>query len=264
MPTISVQQIQLRRGMLADLPGAPISFSPTVLASGLDEGELGYALDLGRLFIGVGGTPIGMANYNRSASPYANIEVLTENSSLTTIIGKITADNQSVYIQSSPLLQTTDFLNLRTLTNDVIQDYLVDVLSVNNVRSSNARVYYFVFDGNNNPIRQGILSIIWDVKIAAPICVDKAQTLISSAMAMQFRAGIIQAGVNQHVVIQYANLTGGTPTVLFRIDRPSAGRINGEFSTDFSTDFSRAPIPTQAPTHYGSDFTTDFTEDFSI
>src|ERR1700749_3647445 len=52
--TVSITKIQLRRGNASDLPGAPTSVSPLLFATGLDEGELGYTTDTGRLFIGIG------------------------------------------------------------------------------------------------------------------------------------------------------------------------------------------------------------------
>lgn len=63
MAVIQISRIQHRRGLADDLPDA------------LAEGELGFAIDTGELFIGA---PTNDLVANRTAYPYKNIKVLTE------------------------------------------------------------------------------------------------------------------------------------------------------------------------------------------
>jgi len=114
MTTDNVWQLLLRRGPASDLPGTPTAPGqpPT---TGLAEGELGMTTDTGRLFLGVNPQQ-GMPNYNRSAFPYNNVEVLTENSPLTTLFGVAFSDNQLAFYQSLPLQETASFVSL-TMTS---------------------------------------------------------------------------------------------------------------------------------------------------
>lgn len=79
MAAIQTSKILMRRGAQSDIPGAPSSITPLRFNPGLDVGEIGYALDTGRLFIGHSPNT-GDPNYRRVAFPYQNVEVLTENS----------------------------------------------------------------------------------------------------------------------------------------------------------------------------------------
>jgi hypothetical protein len=220
MPTVSITKIQLRRGLAADLPGLPSSLSPLTFSVGLDEGELGYTTDQGRLFVGIGSdTPtIGMANYNRSAFPYQNIEVLTENSPTSVIFGPAFADNQTSFITSVPLAQNTTFQHLQVVNagTGLAQDFQIDVTGV----GACAKIDYFLFDSSNNPIRQGRLNILWNTTlITTPLCTDEAQCLISAYNNIQWQAVLTGTVGNQHVVLQYINQTGVTATMYFRVDR---------------------------------------------
>lgn len=90
MTELKISKIQLRRGPQDDLPGAPSSLEPVTLTPGLDEGEMGYATDTGRLFIGH--EPVdGQPNHRRAAFPYQNLEILTEASTgtLRRVVGQI-------------------------------------------------------------------------------------------------------------------------------------------------------------------------------
>jgi hypothetical protein len=217
--SVSITKIQLRRGPATDLPGIPISMAPLEFTAGLDEGELGYTTNNGRLFVGMGTTSpvLGMPNYNRTAFPYQNIEVLTENSP-PNVFSNAISDNQTGYIQSVILASTTSFLNLQMInpSTGLAQDFLIDVSGV----GAGANVDYFMFDTSNNPIRQGRLTILWNsLMVGTPLCSDEAQCLISVYNNIQWRATLLGTGGNQHVVLQYINLTSDTPTVYFRIDR---------------------------------------------
>ncbi len=222
MAMIVLEKIQLRRGLAIDLPGAPTNILPPIFAPGLDEGELGYTTDLGRLFIGLGtDAPVsGMPNFNRVAFPYQNIEILTENSPLSTIFGNAISDNQLGFQVSVPLRQLPSFLTLQTFNQvGVAADFYIDLPGC----GASAQVHYFVYDSTNSPLRQGRLNILWNANfVTPPLCTDEAEVLIGSISTLQFEAVMVNAGFQQHVVIRYLNQTGDSPTVYFRLDRPLA------------------------------------------
>ena len=72
-------KVEIRSGLQSELPGTPISLDPLVLSAGLDVGEMGFAKDTARLFIGHSPV-ISDPNFKRSTLPYENVEILTENS----------------------------------------------------------------------------------------------------------------------------------------------------------------------------------------
>ena len=213
--TVQLSKIQLRRGTASDLPGAPITLSPLVFAAGLDDGELGFTTDTGRLFIGQNSPTNGMVNYQRTTFPYQNIEVLTENSS-GSVYQTMMADNQAGYFVSVPLTITASYLNLQTFDiNNVAHDFHMEIAG-----NVNAVVYYFVFGSNGAATRQGVLHIVWNnLMVGAPVCTDSPVVAVGVTGNLQWTATLIGG----HVVIQYINQTGDTPTVCFRIDRPTIG-----------------------------------------
>lgn len=72
-------KVEIRSGLQRELPGTPISLDPLVLSAGLDIGEMGFAKDTARLFIGHAPV-ISDPNFKRPKFPYENVEILTENS----------------------------------------------------------------------------------------------------------------------------------------------------------------------------------------
>lgn len=220
MTTDSIAKIQLRRGLEADLPGAPTSVSPPAFAVGLDEGELGYTTDTGRLFVGIGNdTPVsGMPNYQRNEFPYQNIEVLTENSPLEFMLGAVFADNQLGFIRTPPLNQTvgSTFQTLQVYNNGIASFYVdLDI-------GANASIRYFIFDGAGNPLRQGHLTVLWNsTTTGGSVCIDDAHVAIGNLGDIQWQSVLVGALGSQHVVLQYLNQTGDTPTMFFRVDRPN-------------------------------------------
>jgi hypothetical protein len=229
MATVSITKIQLRRGLASDLPGQPTSLSPLAFPEGLDEGELGYTTDTGRLFVGIGsgatgptGTvPLtGMPNFQRFGFPYQNIEVLTENSPLQFILGEAFADNQLGFIQTVPLIPSSTFQTLQVANYGVMTDFKLDLAT--GVGSTSAIISYFIFDSTMNPIRQGRLSVLWNTSMATvPLCTDEAQVAIGNVNAIQWQA--LQKGSlgNNHIVLQYINNTGDSPLMFLRVDRPN-------------------------------------------
>lgn len=213
MPTIQISKIQIRRGPANDLP------NPS-----LDDGEMGFTTSDGlipdggnRLFVGETTPTSGKPNYNRTSFPYQNIEILTENSPLGDLLAPVISDNKKGFIKSVPLSLTGSFLNLKVLdSTNTPQDYYIDLA----VSGANAIINYYVYDSDGNSIRQGILNIIWNTNmVSEPSCVDEFVT-VDVTNDIQWKALLIGTIGNQHVVLQYINQTGDTPTVYFRLDRP--------------------------------------------
>jgi hypothetical protein len=214
MATVSIQKIQVRRGLAADLPGQPNTSSP----ASLDVGEFGFTVDVMRLFFGAGLNHAlsGMPNYARTTFPYQNVEALTENSPLPEIFGGVMSDNQNGFRQSAPLYQSTSFLNLQVPDASTVPcDFYLDLSS----SGANVVLCYFVLASTGVPFRSGRLTVLWTPP-SAPFCTDEAQTLIGSYLDLQFQAAVIGTGANQHVVLQYTNQSGGSPVVAFNLIRP--------------------------------------------
>ena len=214
--TVQLSKIQLRRGTASDLPGAPITLTPLVFSAGLDDGELGFATDTGRLFVGQISPTNGFVNYQRTTFPYQNVEVLTENTPAA-VYQTMTADNQAGYFSSVPLTITASYRTLQTFdVNSVAHDFHMEVAG-----NVNAVVYYFVFGSNGKATRQGVLNIVWNsAMVGSPVCTDTSVVAVGSTPNLQWTATVVSGS---HVVMQYINQTGDTPTVFFRIDRPTIG-----------------------------------------
>ncbi len=205
---VQVTKIQMRRGPASDLP------NPT-----LDDGEIGFTTDLGRLFIGQVSPTLGQPNYNRATFPFQNVEVLSENSPLDTILAPVISDNQQGFIISVPLIQTASFLHFQTYdSTNTPQDFYVDLVAGG---GCNADVHYFVYDPSNNPIRIGRLHVVWNnLMVGSPLCTDEAEVPVGSLGDIQWTATLIGSLGHQHVVLEYINNRSDTPSVYFRLDRP--------------------------------------------
>lgn len=206
MPTIQISKIQMRRGPESDLP------NPS-----LDDGEIGFANDVGRLFIGQTNPTFGNPNYNRNVFPYQNIEILTESSPLDELLAPAFADNQKGFISSVPLIQTgswTDFEVYDSTNTPAIFHVDLPGCGVNAIMS------YFIYDSSNNPIRHGTLDIIWNVNtVGTPLCIDNAIASFDTSYAdIEWQA----VHITGHVKLQYKNQgvsVFGTK-LFFKIDRP--------------------------------------------
>ena len=209
MPTIQISKLQMRRGPFVDLP------NPS-----LDDGEIGFANDTGRLFIGQTTPTIGNANYNRAVLPYENIEILTE---LTPLDGVSPAfkDNQLGYFSCTLVDPVSSFSTsnvIQTLDSTMtLVDFYFDLPN----SGANALINYFVYDSSNNPLRVGKLTIIWNTNMVGdPYTSDDALVASGNITDIQWKAVLIGSMPNQHVVLEYINDTGDTPKVYFRLDRP--------------------------------------------
>lgn len=110
MAVIQTSKVQMRRGTEGELPGVITSLSPLRFEPGLDVGELGYAVDTGRLFVGHAPN-LGQINYKRNQFPYQNIEVLTEASTetLRRIFGFLDRDRGGEAYYTALLTPGTDW-----------------------------------------------------------------------------------------------------------------------------------------------------------
>jgi hypothetical protein len=223
MTTDNVWQLLLRRGPASDLPGTPTAPGqpPT---TGLAEGELGMTTDTGRLFLGVNPQQ-GMPNYNRSAFPYNNVEVLTENSPLTTLFGVAFSDNQLAFYQSLPLQETASFVSL-TMTS--LADGQPTEVRLDNPFGANVSLFYVIVSSSGQPMRQGTLNVLWNPGFSVPpLCTDNAITLSADYNEFQWQAIELGGIGREYIALQYINQTSDTPTVFFRMDRPSGVFVNG-------------------------------------
>jgi hypothetical protein len=218
MATVSIQKIQVRRGLAADLPGQPTSLSPLVFAPGLAVGEFGFTVDLMRLFLGVGldASLSGMPQSGRRTFPYQNSETLTENSPLPTLFGGVFSDNQYAFRKSAPLIRSASFLNLQVPDAlGVARDFYLDQSS----SGGNAVLCYFLVSSTGLPLRSGRLTVLWTPS-AAPLCTDEAQARLDSFLDVRFQTALTGAGADQHVVLQYTNVSDDSPIVAFDLRRP--------------------------------------------
>lgn len=208
MPTVQISKIQMRRGPASDLP------NPS-----LDDGEFGFADNVGRLFIGQTSPTNGQPNFNRTGFPYQNVEVLTENTPLGSVIGPVFNDNQGGYVVAVPLSISGSFVTLQVYgPGNTPQNFNVDTAT----NQCSAHVDYFVFDASNNAIRNGRMTVLWNSTFTEPpLCTDEAEVAFSVADEIQWTAALTGSFGNQHIVLQYINLNSAQAVVYLRLDRPA-------------------------------------------
>lgn len=228
MAIIQVSKIQLRRGPEIDLPGAPTSLTPLTFGPGLDLGEIAFATDSGRLFIGHNPKST-QPNNRRSEFPYQNVEILTENSSATL---------RRIHEQHHRDVGTAGFHTATLVPTPVFRDVTID-------RTPSPLVYkfmgsvvaatmtYFVFDNLKQPFRQGIIQImsdrnemeayIQDTAVASrPSEPSGADTLDPEASYDAIEFKVVRAGSpsDQHFRLQYRSALNETMRLYFSILRP--------------------------------------------
>lgn len=228
MAITQVSKIQMRRGMEIDLPGAPTTLSPLAFEAGLAVGEIGFALDSGRLFIGHSPSN-GQPNDNRIAFPYQNIEILTEFSpALTRSVGRNSRD-----VDASAFYSATLAANTTTLA-DVLVDQLPSprVLRMNGEKNMGV-IEYFAFGQDNRPLRQGTLRFLTEAGADAALIVDysiwsPALTAATNpsedpeVMQQNIAFSFVRAGgvSDVHYRLQYTNLLSQPARLFFNVQRP--------------------------------------------
>lgn len=225
MSVIQVSKIQMRRGAEIDLPGQPTNLAPLTFEPGLDVGEFGYAIDSGRLFIGHD-PAIGNPNYNRTAFPYQNIEILTENSEATfrqfqdRYYREI---NNGFFVSALRLSPVGEWYDVEIDRAGTIIPYrFVGETLV-------ATVTCFVFDEDNIPVRQSIIQVLSvtsesealmtnsSVAIAGPPAPPPGEDITDD---LEFR--FIRGGTpsDPHFRFQFRNLRDTPLTLYFSVLRP--------------------------------------------
>lgn len=224
MTTTQISKIQLRRGKQTELdPGT------------LDDGELGFATDTGRLFIGTDPTEIGIWT-DRATLPYDSLEILTETSidtfarlhdRMERMIGPVgmveAITARRPYVEGVMPANTTSwtpFSIFRSTIDGAIDENITDFLVLAHASSISAELTYFIFDGNkvfrsgtmhvmhdgNTPVDEAVMAddYVADFQVSAtgtPILVN---TLFGTGL--RFRVMRI-AGTDPTFVLQFKNET---------------------------------------------------------
>lgn len=165
MAVIQISKIQLRRGKQHELD-----------VNSLDTGEMGFATDTGRVFIGTDPNDSGLWS-GRTILPFDNVEILTE-ASLDTFArlfdrmhrmsGPVGLSEGSLarrpYLEAVLSANTEAWTAVpvfRTNANGVIEEALTEDLILSQTRSLSAKIEYFLFDGAD-VVRSGVLNIMHD------------------------------------------------------------------------------------------------------
>jgi len=154
---IVISKIQIRRGTELELPGAPISTNPLTFSDSLDDGEIAFTSDTGRMFIGPDKT-IGNPNFQRPIFPYQNIEVLTEFSPTNRRLFNQHIKNQDHHDFYVP----TVIASGATEVNLTYAEYEggIRVPTKLNGASVSASIEYHSFDNTGNAVQQGVVRVL--------------------------------------------------------------------------------------------------------
>ena len=123
MPDIEISKIILRRGPAFDLPGKPVKLNPRQWTRPLDEGELAFAEDQGRIFIGADPAR-HLKQSTRLPFPYQNVEVIGENSveAFADMHGARMREGDERDYYSAPLFKTTPPASQLVIDRFTIED----------------------------------------------------------------------------------------------------------------------------------------------
>jgi hypothetical protein len=224
-----LSKIQVRGGLQIDLPGAPTSTSPLVFSQPLDPGEFAFTTDTGRLFIGFSPT-VGQPNYQRTAFPYQNIEILTENSTdvLKNVMGSQLKElsSPSYYYQASLQASVASWQDIQV--NQASGPATAYVFSGSTLLCS---IEYWIYSITGDPIRQGLLHVLQDSISAEAQIIESRVTAISTTIDddtdpvdaeanVQFRIYRSGSGTDQTQRFSYMNNLPVQCTMFFRVSRP--------------------------------------------
>lgn len=167
MTTTKIAKTLVRRGVEIDLPGAPRSLSPLTFNQGLDVGEIGFATDTGRLFIGHDPSQ-GQPNYRRIEFPYRNIEILTENSTTTLrrLCSGFLREVTNAAMYEANLAPSTGFAEVKHNLGHLGQTPIGSTTASTVVPFRFAGTHlmgsldYYLYDLDTTPLRSGRLSIL--------------------------------------------------------------------------------------------------------
>jgi hypothetical protein len=209
-----ISKIQLRRGPEIDLPGYPSNTIPLDFTEGLAAGELAFAVDTGRLFIGSDPAQ-GSVNYKRIEFPYRNIEVLTEaaRGTLLRIHEGFTREQTSGSFFSTTLDPSSEWMDVQLLDKD--QNVRSVIFSGLDLLGS---IDYFAFVGSR-PLEGGKITFASDPHDLS-VTVDVSRSVsIGGPSPLEFRA--IFQNDPQGYVLQYLNDSSDRVYLFFRTTRVS-------------------------------------------
>lgn len=216
-PIFQVTKIQMRQGVSSTLPGAPITLTPPTFTEGLDVGEIGFATDTSRLFIGASQT-VGQVNYQRTTFPYQNIEVLTETSPVIPQVVGAAFKNLSAYgfysASLGPSSSWSTVAGAPSLTGEIC-----------------AKMEYFAFNSSTEePLRQGTQRILATSGASQATVLDDSVSTLSAytvappappltpTIATTFGFQFIRNGSN--FTMQYVNNLSATILLFFAFAAP--------------------------------------------
>lgn len=201
-PEEKITKIQLRRGPEVDLPGQPLLLEPDSFSKALDEGELAFTTDSGRLFIGHKPV-IGQRNHNRAKYPYQNIEILTENSPPDVLGGVFRTQTKTHYHQATippggphqVMVQGRPFR-------------LLNLAFVGEIQYG-----FLTADGLGK--RVGTLRMV-HTDDGAPILQDNALGVPEDADDLSF--DFLLSTSDEHLILRVRNSSGGAVNLFFRLN----------------------------------------------
>lgn len=233
MAVIEIAKIQMRRGLEIDIPGRAVTTSPLVFEDGLDVGEFAFATDTGRLFVGQDPSN-GQPNFDRTAFPYRNVEILTEASTDTlrrifSFLQRDVGQNGFYRAALAPNEDWADVLAQRSGTSPAAYRM--------NGRSLMASIDYYIVTAENppQPIRTGMLRIMSDpnepealirddslsarrLDLTSPDSVDPN----AAFQNIEFRVLQTGTGSNTYYRFQYINNLDQNAVMYFSVKQPLA------------------------------------------
>ncbi len=232
MAEIEYKKIILRRGPAADLPGEPILGDPPTFTTGLDAGEMAFATDEGRLFIGVDPEE-GQPTFERTEFPYQNIEILTENStgafsSMHSL--RMREGGGDDYYKATLTDDSEEWVVLNIYRNGATHQYRIE-----DVSTVMAYIDYAVSrndDGTPVRIGQMIVTYYADSELAPQLVNESYMTRDLSLITpndydptmvfdlIDFRFVVGGTGTNRYLGMQYKNMSGEALNVAFKVSRP--------------------------------------------
>jgi hypothetical protein len=221
---IQIEKINLRRGPEDDLTGSPLTTSPLVYSPGMNQGEIAFADDTGRVFIGHSPQP-GQKNYQRITHPYQNVEVLTE---LSPANVDIFNENFAEITPNGHLVSTLSVTG-STWSPIRVEDSLGNTNNYTFVGQYIAiDISYCIINGGV-PSRIGKLTAIADGTAAVANLMDRyiifsstatvEETYASSSSNFQFRLNRYGTGGGTYYGLEYQNRVGSTVAINFNSNR---------------------------------------------
>lgn len=224
MAVTQISKIQLRRGLQQDLD-----------VNSLDSGEMGFATDTGRLFVGTDPTQNGPWS-TRATLPYDSIEILTENS-LDTFARLFDRMNRGLgptglsenlasrrpFIEANLAANSTAWTDLLVFTydnNGNLENPLTHMAILSNTRSVSAVIPYCVFNGNN-VIQSGALSAIHDGNTAIDEAVLTDEHVSNQQIASTGAPFLVDEIYNTGLIFRVVRV-GTNPSYSFRLQYQNA------------------------------------------